>query len=140
MTIEAMKDVEEGVRIGKELLKGVKFAENQGMVAQTENWLQTIMEALSKTGKEYDMKINVKKTKVMRFYRNGNKREGGKSIKIIIEEQWVVQGNQFRYLGSLISDENFTSKINSRIAMAKNAFNNEKSYFRKDLARNQRIL
>ena len=79
MMIEAMEDVEEGV----------KFADDQGMVAQTEKGLQTIMDALSKTGKEYDMKINVKKTKVMRVCRNGSKREGGNSINILIEGQLV---------------------------------------------------
>ena len=42
---------------GGELLKDVKFADDQGMVAQMEKGLQTIIEALSKTGKEYDMKI-----------------------------------------------------------------------------------
>ena len=59
--IEAMEEVEEGVR------KDVKFADDQGMVAQTKKGLQTIMDALSKTVKEYDMKINVKKTKVMKL-------------------------------------------------------------------------
>ena len=39
MMIEAMEDVEEGVRVGEEQLKDVKFAENQGMVAQTEKGL-----------------------------------------------------------------------------------------------------
>ena len=36
MMIEAIEDVEEGVRVGGELLKDVKFADDQGMVAQTE--------------------------------------------------------------------------------------------------------
>ena len=36
MMIEAMEDVEEGVRLGGELLKDFKFADDQGMVAQTE--------------------------------------------------------------------------------------------------------
>ena len=36
---EAMEDVEEGVRVGGELLKDVKFADDQGMVAQTEKGL-----------------------------------------------------------------------------------------------------
>ena len=39
--------------------------------------LHTIMDALSKTGKEYDMNINVIKTKAMRVCSNGRKREGG---------------------------------------------------------------
>ena len=47
------------------------------------------------TVKEYNMKINVKKTKVMRVCRNASKGEGGNSINITIEEQGVEQVNQF---------------------------------------------
>ena len=46
------------------------------MAAKTEKEQQIIMDALSKTGKEYDNKINVKKINVMRVCRNGSKREG----------------------------------------------------------------
>ena len=91
------------------------------------------MGALSKTGKEYDMKINVKKTKVMRVCRNGSKREGDNSINILIEEQLVEQVNQF--LGSLISDDGTcTAEIKSRIAMAKNEFNKIRELFSKRLS------
>ena len=62
MMIDAMKDVKE-VIVERQLLKDGKFADDQEMVAQTEMGLQTIMDSLSKTGKEYDMKINVKKPK-----------------------------------------------------------------------------
>ena len=74
--IEEMENVEEGVRVGGKLLKNVKFADDQGTVAHIDKGLQTIMDALRKTGKEYKchMNINVKKTKVMRVYRNGRKR------------------------------------------------------------------
>ena len=45
--------VDKGVREGGDMLKDVQFAYNQGMVAQTEDRiLQTVMDALSKTGKE----------------------------------------------------------------------------------------
>ena len=43
------------------------------------------------------MKINVKKTKVMRVCTTGSKREGDNSIKIMIEGQLVEQVNQFLY-------------------------------------------
>ena len=68
----------------------------------------TIMSALSKTGKEYDMNINVKKTrkiKGMRVCRNGCKREGGNSVNKMIEGQWVEQVNQFCYLESRLDKE-----------------------------------
>ena len=59
--IEAMEDTEEEVRVEGKLLKDVKFADDQEIVAQTKKRLQTIMDALIKTGKDSDMKINVKK-------------------------------------------------------------------------------
>ena len=82
---ESMEDVEEGVRDGGELLKDVKYADDQEMEAQTEKRLQTIMDVLSKSAKEDDMKINVKKTKVIGVCKNGSKCEGGNSINIMIE-------------------------------------------------------
>ena len=64
-----------------------------------------MMSRLSKVGKRYDMKINVKKTKVMHVCRHGNKKEGGNPVNITIDGQVVEQVSQFRYLGSLIVDD-----------------------------------
>ena len=72
----------------------------------------------------------------MRVCRNGCKREGGNPINIKIEGQEVEQVNQFRYLGSLISDDGTcTAEIKSRIAMAKNAFNKRRKLFSKSLSK-----
>ena len=57
MMIEAIEDVEEGVKAGWALLKDDKFADDQGMVALTEKRLQTIMDALSKTRKSINITI-----------------------------------------------------------------------------------
>ena len=73
MMIEAMEDAKEGIRIRGELLKCFKFTDDQEMVPQTEKVLQTIMGAINKNGKECNMKINVKKTKMMRVCRKGCK-------------------------------------------------------------------
>ena len=56
------------------------FADDQGIVACTESGLQIIMDHLSATAEEYGMKINIKKTKVMRV----SKSEGGR-VGIMIE-------------------------------------------------------
>ena len=66
---------------------------HQGMVAQSEIVIQTIMDALSETGKKYDMKINVNKTKVVIIRRDGSKREGGNAINLTIDGQEVEQVN-----------------------------------------------
>ena len=57
--------IEEGVRVGGELIKDVRFADDEGMVASTEQGLKKVMDGLNEAAKTYDMKINVKKTKVV---------------------------------------------------------------------------
>ena len=73
MMLEAMEGVEEGVKIGGKLLKDVRFADDQGMISGSESGLQKIMDALNSTATEYDMKINIKKTKVKRVSKSVGK-------------------------------------------------------------------
>src|SRR6476619_3121214 len=70
MMKEALENVEEGIRVGVELIKDVKYADDQGMVDNTKAGLQSLMGSLN-TVKHYDMKINIKKTKAMVVSRNG---------------------------------------------------------------------
>ena len=122
MMVEAMEEMEEGVKVGGRLLKDVRFADDQGMVADSELGLQRLMDGLVRTAKQYDMKINVKKTKVMRVSKKG---EG--DISIFIEGQRVEQVQKFKYLGSLMTaDGRCEEEIKVRIGMAKDAFSKRK--------------
>ena len=51
-----------GVRI-----PAVRFADDQAMVSHTVRGLQIIMDALQNTSEKYNMRINTKKTKVIRI-------------------------------------------------------------------------
>ena len=62
MIKEALENMEEGKRVGGELIKDVKYADDQGMVTNKEAGLQSLMDSLNTTAKHYDMKINIKKT------------------------------------------------------------------------------
>ena len=62
MMKEAMEGSEDVIKVGGQLITDVRFADDQGMVDNTEEGLQRTMDTLSKTAKEYDMKINAKKT------------------------------------------------------------------------------
>jgi len=53
------------------LLQDVRFADDQGMVANIEKRLQKITDRVNDTAKAYDLKINVDKTKVMKVSRTG---------------------------------------------------------------------
>ena len=122
MTKEALENVEEGIRVGGELIKDVKYADDQGMVVNTEAGLQSLMDSLNTTAKHYDMKINIKKTKAMVVSRNG-----GERVNITVEGQSVEQVSKFRYLGSLISEDGrCLDDVKKRIGMAKDAFNKRK--------------
>src|SRR6476469_1497573 len=71
MMKEALENVEEGIRVGGELIKDVIYADDQGMVANTETGLQSLMDSLNTTAKHYNKRINIKKTKAMVVSRNG---------------------------------------------------------------------
>src|SRR6476661_10146852 len=131
MMKEALENVEEGIRVGGEPIKDVKYADDQGMVANTETELQSFMDRLDTTAKHYDMKINIKKTKAMVVSRNG-----GERVKITVQGQSVEQVSKFRYLGSLISeDDRCLDDVKTRIRMAEDEFNNRKELLTRSIDR-----
>src|SRR6476619_7359409 len=112
MMKEALEKVEEGIRVGGKLLKDVKYADDQGMVANTEAELQSLMDSLNTPAKHYDMKINITKTTAMVVSRNG-----GERVNTTKEGQSVEQVSKF---SSLISEDGrCLDDVKTRIGMAK---------------------
>ena len=106
-----MEGIDEGIKIGGKLLKDVRFADDQVMVAESEVGLQKIMDGLNATALKYGMKINIKKTKVMRVCR-----EGGE-VNITINGTKLEQVKSFKYLGHTITDDGRReTEIKCRIA------------------------
>ena len=91
MMIEALDDIEEGIKIGGRLLQDVRFADDQAMVSSREAGLQRLLDRLVETAKTYDMKVNVKKTKVMKV-----SRQGKRDINIFIDGKRVEQVTCFK--------------------------------------------
>ena len=86
------------------------------------------------------MKVNIKKTKVMKVSRRGKG-----EINIRIDGERLEQVDRFRYLGALItSDGRCETEIKTRIGtcMAKNAFNKRKELLSNSLNKdiNKRII
>ncbi len=129
--MERLDEITEGVNVGGELLKDIRFADDQGMVAETEKGLQIIMDRLNEISHQYGMKINVKKTKVMVI-----SRKGGGAVNITLNGVRIEQVAKFCYLGSWITDDGRCDvEIRSRIAMAKAAFNRRKELLTKNMSR-----
>ncbi len=64
MMKEVMENIDDSVKVGSHWLKDVRFADDQGMIAGTEEGLQTIMNSLTTTAKKYDMKIMYRKPRL----------------------------------------------------------------------------
>ena len=89
------------------------------MAANTEKGLQKILDETNKVVKKYGMKINIKKTKVMKIGRKQC------IIKLTVDGEILQQlVEKFKYLGSILSSSGYSEKdICVRIGMAKSAFN-----------------
>ena len=100
MMTEAMERVEEGIKVGGKLLNDVRFADDQGMVAGSERGLQENMDRLHVTAEQYKMKINIKKTKVMK-----TSRTTGENVTIMINAYEIEQVQSFKYLWSTMTED-----------------------------------
>ena len=99
------------------------------MLASTEIGLQNIMDGLNEAAKKYDMKINIKKTKVMKISKSG-----GGVVKLLIDGQQVEQVDKFKYLGAWITDDGRCEvEIKTRIRTAKYTFVERKELLTKNI-------
>src|SRR5881296_1297592 len=98
MMIEALEDMEGGVSVGGQLVSDVRFADDQGTVAGTEMGLQRLMNKLNDTAKNFNVKINVQKTKTM-----VDRWEGDGVVNITVDGLRIEQDKSFKYLGSVIT-------------------------------------
>jgi len=76
----------QGVRVGGKIVNMIRYADNKAVVANTQEGLQELMTRLSAVRKEYGMKINVKKTKVMCISQKGKSK-----VRLLIDDQQVEQ-------------------------------------------------
>ena len=114
------------------------------MLAVSESDLQRMMDRLNMVSVNYNMKINTKKTKVMKISKATESAmkilaEGElleQVMKIGAEGELIEQVKEFCYLGSMISaDASCHREIKRRIAMGKEAFSTRKALLRGRLKR-----
>jgi hypothetical protein len=90
-----------GIKLSKnQHLSALLFADDQVIIADSEDNLQKAAHKLHRLITEYGLKISVQKTKSMAF-------EGRDPVrtKIVIDNKTIEQVKSFNYLGNMISDE-----------------------------------
>jgi len=112
------------IKIGGMLVQMLRFADDIAVIAENEEDLSNMLKKMNDTLKEYHMKINQRKTKVLicskqQIYAN-----------IFLNGKMLETVQNFIYLGSKItSDGNSNTDIISRIAQAKAAFYKKRNLF-----------
>jgi len=85
------------------------------------------MDKLNTTAENYGMKINIKKTKIMKVFRNV-----GEEINIMINGSRIEQVKSFKYLGSTMTEDGTCeTEIKVRIALSKEAFSERREVLTK---------
>ncbi|KAJ4438600.1 hypothetical protein ANN_14547 [Periplaneta americana] len=114
----------EGVIVGGRRIKCIRFVDDMALLAEEEMILKDMLLELNDTCEQHGMKINANKTKSMVIGRKIQK------INLRILNGTVEQVDSFKYLGCTISSNmSCCQEVKRRIAMAKEAFNREKSIF-----------
>ena len=95
---------------GTQITKSLMFADDISMMANTPGSLQHAINILNVTAKQYGLKININKTKIIVFRKGGylNRHE-----KWFIEGEKVEVVNQYKYLGYTL-----TTKLSGDVALA----------------------
>ena len=91
MLRDALSGVNEGIRVGGHLIKTVRLASSV-------KGLQLMKDKMQESAGEYDMKINVRKTKVKKI----SKRPGEEFTVFLEGNQLSQESSYFNYHGSLL--------------------------------------
>ena len=109
----------EGVKIGGRNVNNLRYADDTALLAESENQLQVILDAVRSRSERLGLRMNVKKTKVMVVRRTRDQ----KKANIYIDGKVLEQVKIFKYLGQQITDDGKCEvDIRSRIEIARGNF------------------
>ena len=117
-----MNDLAEldGIKFGGRNINNIRYADDTVLIADSEEKLKSLIQALVQSSGEKGLKLNISKTKVMVISKgNENPR-----ANISVGGEVLGQVERYKYLGSIVTqDGRCVEEIKTRVAIAKNAFN-----------------
>ena len=115
---KALENIQEGIKVNGRIVNNIRYADDTVIIANSQQGLQTLINAITREGDAYGLKINTEKTKTMVISKNKNV-----NTNITIYNKRIEHVNKFRYLGCWItSDLNPETEIRCRIESARSAF------------------
>ena len=120
-----------GVSIDREVVTRLNYADNTVLFAESKYYLQELLDELVNIGHEYDIEINLKKTKSMKL---DFPSFDMKPIDLKLGGRLVEEVKLFKYLGvNLRSDLSDLTEVKCHIAIAREKLFERKGLFRGDL-------
>ena len=107
---DALEEHKGTVNIGGGIFTNLRFADNIGGLAGSEQELENLVWHLDRSSTACGMEIIAKKTKLMTNNNNGIQRD------ITANGEKLETVKKFKYLGAMVSDEGSKPKIIARIA------------------------
>lgn len=121
------------MKIGGVLITMLRLADDIVVLATSKKDLQAALNVMNITFREYSLKINAAKTKALVCYKKNIP-----SINISLENKEIIQVDNFKYSGSIITDDGKSAKeIRSRIGQAENTFLKKRKLL---ISKNMKIL
>ena len=114
----------DGIKFGGRNINNIRYADDTVLIADSEEKLQILVEALVQSSEERGLKLNISKTKVMVVSK------GNENIRanIFVGGEQLEQVERYKYLGSVVTrDGRCKEEIKTRLAIAKSAFTRIKS-------------
>ena len=121
-TEEIFKESDElpGIKLLGEYINNLRYADDTVLLAETEEELQKLVDAVKEGSLKFGLEMNTKKTKTMIIRRDIN---DGSKIEIKVDGETLEQVDSYQYLGQLITEDGRCEKdIRRRIGIAKTNF------------------
>ena len=120
--INALDEMEKGIKIGGARVRDIRFADDQATISSTEE-LKEIVDTLNMMATTYNVKMNADKTKVMCI------NEHPKRMTVWLNGQKIEQVRRYVYLGAVITGEGSTKEdVSTHIAVVKRKFMEERGF------------
>ena len=109
-----------GVNLSGEYINNLRYADDTVLIAESEEELQKLVDAVKEGSRVYGLEMNTKKTKTMVVRRDPN---DGSSVNIKVDGVTLEQVESYQYLGQIITEDGRCEKeIRRRIGIAKTNF------------------
>ena len=109
-----------GVSLSGEYINNLRYADDTVLIAESEEELQKLVDAVKEGSRVYGLEMNTKKTKTMIVRRDSN---DGSRVNIKVDGVTLEQVESYQYLGQIITEDGRCEKeIRRRIGIAKTNF------------------